>query len=82
MEQTILKQPYYLGVVPMPPQRKDGLLDRVRYDREFERWAWVMLAELEHKMATYRDANWDRGEETYNNEEDLDTSWEESDASS
>lgn len=76
MEQTILTKPYYLGVVTEPPDRTDGLLSHVGYDRTMKRWCLTMLAELEAKMADYRDANWDRGEQ----EEmmDVDTSLEES----
>jgi len=79
IEQSILKQPYYLGVVPKPPQRSDGIADHVTYDREFERWAWTMLDELEQKMAQYRDDNWDRGQDNLNQNMEIDTRWEESD---
>ena len=82
IEQTILKQPYYLGVVTRPPQRSDGIIARVKYDREFERWAWTMLDELEQKMAQYRDDNWDRGEDGQDQMGPIDTGWEENDVNS
>lgn len=62
IEQTVLAQPYYLGVISPPPKRTDDLTSHVRYDKILERWCWTMLAELEQKMAQYRDDNWDRGE--------------------
>ena len=61
MIKTTLKEPYFLKVVPSPPQRQDGILDRKSFNRSFERWAWTLLDELEERMAQYRDDNWERG---------------------
>lgn len=80
IEKTILSQPYYLGVIQPPPQRRDGIIDRINYDRLFQRWAWTMLDELEEKMAQYRDDNWNRGDDDYDiSMQNMDTSWEEKD---
>lgn len=59
--QTVLKKPYFLKVVPEPPNRQNKNLDRKTFDRKFETWAWTLLDELEERMAQYRDDNWDRG---------------------
>ena len=50
-----LQQPYYLGVVPFPPQRKEGLQDRHQYDRKVTAWAWNFIAELEEKSTQFRE---------------------------
>lgn len=55
---TTLPNPYYLGVVPDPPQRKDGILDRHTYHKKIEKWCWVMLGELEFAAAKFRDDSW------------------------
>ena len=50
-----LQQPYYLGVVPFPPTRKEGLQDRGAYDRKVTAWAWNFIAELEEKSTQFRE---------------------------
>jgi|TARA_B110000438_G_scaffold46724_1_gene46906 hypothetical protein len=50
-----LQEPYYLGVVPKPPQRKEGLADRGAYDRKVTAWAWNLIAELEEKSTQFRE---------------------------
>lgn len=55
-----LPNPYYLGVVPDPPERKDGILDRFSYHKKIEHWAWTMLGELEFKAAQFRDDSWQK----------------------
>jgi hypothetical protein len=77
-EQTILSQPYYLGVVSKPPNRDDDLGSHVGYDKLLERWCWTMLDELEEKMAQFRDDNWERGEEDPTWRFDIDTGLEDS----
>lgn len=79
MEQTILAQPYYLGVISKPPTRTDDLNSHVSYDKFMERWCWTMLAELEQKMAQYRDDNWQRGDEDLNMLMPIDTTLEDQD---
>jgi predicted nucleic-acid-binding Zn-ribbon protein len=76
VKQTVLSQPYYLGVVPYPPRRQDGVKNHLEFDRKMERWAWTMLSELEEKMAQYRDDNWDRGDNDTLDGVVVDTSWE------
>ena len=51
---TELKKPYYLQIVPNPPNRKDGLADRQTYYKKIRKWAWQMLDELEYQMGEYR----------------------------
>ena len=50
-----LQEPYYLGVVPKPPQRKEGLQDRGSYDRKVTNWAWNVIAELEERSTQFRE---------------------------
>lgn len=51
---TELKKPFYLQVVPNPPNRKDGLSDRQTYYKRIRKWAWQFLDELEYQMGEYR----------------------------
>lgn len=53
-EQIVLKQPYFLRVVPEPPQRNLGLVDRPTYKQKFEQWARTLLAELEAEAGRFR----------------------------
>ena len=57
---AFLPNPYYLGVVPDPPERKDGILDRHTYHKKIEKWCWTMIGELEFKAAKYRDDSWQK----------------------
>lgn len=74
ISKTILQNPTFLGVVPDPPERKNGLMDRMKFNIEIERWAWLYLGELEFKLAKFRDDNWNKGDEQIL---DIDTSLEE-----
>lgn len=55
-----LAEPFFLRVVPNPPIRKDGLLDRNTYDRKAEQWVWNFQNELDNAMAEFRAANWNK----------------------
>lgn len=55
-----LPNPYYLGVVPDPPRRKDGIEDRFVFIKKIEHWCWNMLGELEFAAAKFRDDSWQR----------------------
>ena len=72
-----LPNPYYIGVVPDPPERKDGILDRHEYHRKIERWCWIMLGELEFMAAKFRDDSWQKaieaGYDVLSGDEDQDT---------
>ena len=59
-----LPNPYYLGVVPDPPIRKDGILDRWTYHKKIENWCWTMIGELEFKAAKFRDDSWQKAIES------------------
>ena len=63
ISQTMLQNPTYLGIVPDPPERKNGLMDRMKFNIEIERWGWLLLNEEEYKMAKFRDDNWNKGDE-------------------
>lgn len=60
LKQAKLPNPYYFGVVPDPPKRKDGILDRVMFKKRIEHWCWNMLGELEFAAAKFRDDSWQR----------------------
>ena len=51
ISESHLKEPYYLGIVPKPPRRLEGMQDRGSYARKVSRWAWNFIAELEEKTA-------------------------------
>jgi len=72
----IPKEPYLLKVVPYPPIRKDGLMDRRDFNKKFEQWAWTFLVEVEAQMAQFRDDNWKRGDEDFDYQ-DINTKLEE-----
>ena len=55
-----LPNPYYLGIVPDPPKRTDGILDRFSYHKKIEHWCWTMIGELEFKAAQFRDDSWQK----------------------
>lgn len=59
---TKLPDPYYLGVVPNPPTRKDGIMDRTTYHRKMEAWVWTFIGELEEKASEFREDNWQKSE--------------------
>jgi len=63
MTKPKLKEPYFIKVVPQPPQRKDGLLDRTRFHNKFSVWFWTCLGEISAEMARFRDDNWTKGDD-------------------
>ena len=63
ISQVVLQNPTFLGIVPESPSRTNGLMDRMRFNIEIERWGWLLLGELEFKMGKFRDDNWKRGGE-------------------
>lgn len=58
-------EPYFLSVVPKPPHQKDGLISRNRYFKKFSVWYWMICNELEERMAQFRDDNWTKEDELY-----------------
>lgn len=50
-----IQEPYFLGVVPHPPKRKDGLQDRGSYSRKVTQWAWNFIVELEEASGRFRE---------------------------
>ena len=73
--ETAVKEPSFIGVVPKPPRRQDGLLDRSTYHRKVTQWAWTMLDELEAKMAQFRDDNWTK-KDSYDDNDEIDDTLE------
>ena len=56
-----LQNPSFLGVVPNPPER--GVMHIREFERDTETWGLNMQAELEERMAQFRDDHWMRGGE-------------------
>lgn len=52
--QKILKDPSFITVVPKPPTRKDGIIDRTQFHTKFTVWFWTFLTELEAQAARFR----------------------------
>jgi hypothetical protein len=73
-----LQNPSFVGVVPNPPTRQDGLMDRLRFHIEISRWAWLIIGELESRMGIFRDDNWKKGDELL--DDNVDTKLEEKDS--
>lgn len=53
-----IPDPLFLGIVPEPPKRGIGLIDRKEFHRKFEVWAQTMLSELEAQSSKFRNDNW------------------------
>lgn len=49
-----LREPYFLGVVPDPPQRHFGITDRSAFNPQFNKWFKIALDEIECKIGKYR----------------------------
>ena len=76
MIQPVLEEPYFIGVVPKPPSKKEGMMDRTRYYINFSKWFWQCLSEIECKMAKFRDDNWHKAGEMYDFEQSLEDAGE------
>ena len=79
MVQKVLQEPSFLQVVPNPPERKNGLLDRTSYHRKFSVWFWQFIDELEAQAAQFRDDNWVKKDNLYD-DSDVDTEGEDENA--
>lgn len=53
--QNIRKKPYFLQVVPEPPERKDGLLDRWSYHKQVSQWFWQFMDEIAFQESKFRE---------------------------
>lgn len=54
MIRKIKVKPYYNKIMPDPPIRKDGILDRAHYHNELVAWFFDALEELDHQLGKYR----------------------------
>ena len=70
--QQIPQEPFFIHCVPHPPTQKDGLISRNRYHRKFTVWFFQIVTELEERMAQFRDDNWQKEEDYYDGEEQID----------
>ena len=53
--QKILKEPYFIKVIPQPPNRKSGILGRTQFTIKFSNWFWLALSSIEAQMGRYRE---------------------------
>lgn len=74
--QNILQEPYHLKVVKLPPERSQGMMDRTKFHITFSLWFWSFLNELEAEAAKFRDDNWNKGSNLFD-DADVDTTGEE-----
>lgn len=54
MIQKILKNPSFIAIVPEPPIKNNGIIDRSQYYSKFTVWFWTFLIELEAQAARFR----------------------------
>lgn len=71
MQETKLKEPYYLGIAPKPPKMLIGLGHRSKFHAKMRQWILSVLAELEAKMALYRDDYLNREEVEFERDYDV-----------
>lgn len=48
-------KPHYHKVIPEPPNRKQGIMDRNSYDNKMRVWFFKALEETDHQLGKYRD---------------------------
>ncbi len=48
-------KPHYHKVIPEPPNRKQGIMDRTSYDNKMRIWFFKALEETDHQLGKYRD---------------------------
>jgi len=72
-------EPYFLKVVPKPPERRDGIVDRLHYKKNIENWVITFLIEVEHQMGKYRREYVPKGDRDEENMEMIDYGGEELD---
>ena len=49
------QKPHYHKVIPEPPNRKQGIMDRNAYDNKMRIWFFKALEEVDHQLGKYRD---------------------------
>lgn len=59
-----LPDPLFLHIVPKPPTRKDGIIDRSQFHSKFTVWFWTFIGELESQAARFRQDYKPRDEES------------------
>jgi len=72
MTENVPKEPFFIRVVPKPPQRGRGMQGRATYDTKFIEWAWTFMQEWEASMAQFRDDNWQKEEQVFFGSEGID----------
>jgi len=72
MLESIPKEPYFVRVMPKPPARQDGMQGRSSYDRKVTQWTWTFMQEWEASMAQFRDDNWQKSDQVFLPQEDID----------
>lgn len=50
----VIQLPAYNKVIPEPPQCKNGLDNRMKYEKEMTSWCYLFLEEIEYQLGIYR----------------------------
>lgn len=53
--QQVKKKPYFLQVVPEPPERKEGIMDRNAYHKKMSQWFGNFVGELAFQESKFRE---------------------------
>lgn len=56
MKQTEIQPGGFLHVVPEPPRREEGVMDRTEYHNRVSQWVWTFVKEIEERCGEERKA--------------------------
>lgn len=73
-----IRKPFYSRFVPYPPVNDHGLLSQLEYHAKMVDWVWICLDNLEEGFTRFRDDNWKRGDQLFD-DPSINTTLEESD---
>ena len=74
-----IQRPFYSRFVPYPPVNDHGLLSQLEYHAKMVEWVWICLDNLEEGFTRFRDDNWKRGDQLFD-DPSIATTLEEADA--
>lgn len=63
LKKQVRKKPFFLKVVPDPPERKDGITDGRSYHRKMSKWFWQFMDELAYQESKFREDYQPKGQE-------------------
>lgn len=74
-----IRKPFYSRFVPFPPVNNHGLLSQLQYHTKMVEWVWICLDNLEEGFTRFRDDNWKRGDQLFD-DPSINTTMEEAEA--